>query len=71
MVELEDAVVGKRYRVEFDDCCVEGSFEAVLEAKNYVPDPPDPEPFLESLTFANGVTIRGFGVELTELPDAA
>jgi hypothetical protein len=64
---MEDAEVGKRYRVDWDDCCVEGSFEAVLEAKNYVPDPPEPEPFLESATFGNGVTISGHGVGLEEV----
>jgi len=64
---MEDAEVGKRYRVDWDDCCVQGSFEAVLEAKNYVPDPPEPEPFLESLTFGNGVTISGHGVGLEEV----
>jgi hypothetical protein len=66
-IDMEDAEVGKRYRVDWDDCCVQGSFEAVLEAKNYVPDPPEPEPFLESLTFGNGVTISGHGVGLEEV----
>jgi hypothetical protein len=65
-VELAAAEEGKRYRVTWDDCCVGGSFEAVLERKNYVPDPPEPEPFLESVTFANGVTISGHGVGLEE-----
>ena len=49
------------------DCCVDGNFEAVLERKNYVPDPPEPEPFLDSVTFANGVTISGHGVGLEEV----
>ena len=68
MTAPEDTEVGKRYRVEFKDCCVEGHFEAVLEVKNYVPNSPDdPTPFLDSLTFANGVTISdGIGVRLTE-----
>ena len=66
-MELEDAEEGKRYRVTWHDCCAVGSFEALLERKNYVPDPPEPEPFLEGLTFANGVTISGRGVGLEEL----
>ena len=67
-LELEEAETGKRYRVEFKDCCVEGSFEAVLTAKNYVPNSPsDPTPFLDSLTFGNGVTISGTGVGLAEV----
>jgi hypothetical protein len=66
-VDLENAEEGHRYRVEWHDCCTEGGFEAMLERKNYVPDPPEPEPFLESLTFANGVTISGYGVDLEEV----
>lgn len=27
LVPLKDLVPGKRYRVEFDDCCVRGAFE--------------------------------------------
>jgi hypothetical protein len=67
-MDLADAEEGKRYRVEWDDCCAQGGFEALLERKNYVPDPPEPEPFLESLIFANGVTISGHGVGLEEVP---
>ena len=63
----EEAVEGRRYRVRWDDCCAQGSFEAVLERKNYVPDPPEPEPFLEGLIFANGVTVSGHGIVLTEV----
>lgn len=61
---LEDAVEGTRYKVVFDDCCAQGSFEAVLTSKNYRPDPPEPAPFLVSVTFDNGVTISGYGVQL-------
>lgn len=68
-VSMEGAKEGRRYRVRWDDCCAQGNFEAVLERKNYVPDPPEPEPFLESLTFANGVTISGHGVALEETED--
>ena len=64
---MEDAVIGRLYRVEWDDCCAKGSFEAVLAVKRYVPDPPEPEPFLDGLLFANGVTVSGIGVVLTEL----
>ena len=65
-MEPEAAEVGKRYRVSWDDCCVAGSFEAVLTAKNYVPDPPEAEPFLESVTFGNGVTFTRLGVQFEE-----
>ena len=67
-MKLEDAEEGKRYRVKWDDCCAGGNFEAVLLRKNYVPDPPEPEPFLEDVTFANGVTVSGHGVALEEIP---
>ena len=67
---MESAEEGRRYRVKWDDCCASGSFEAVLERKTYVPDPPEPEPVLESLTFANGVTISGHGVGLEEVESA-
>ena len=66
VMELQSAVEGTRYRVIWDDCCAGGSFEAVLTRKNYVPDPPEPEPFLENVTFDNGVTISGHGVVLEE-----
>ena len=65
-IELADAKEGRRYRVTWGDCCCDGSFEAILERKNYVPDPPEPEPFLESVTFANGVTVSGMAVRLEE-----
>lgn len=61
---LVDATEGTRYKVSFSDCCVGGSFEAVLVSKNYIPDPPEPVPFLDSVTFDNGVTISGHGVSL-------
>ena len=54
---LDRAEIGAAYKVTFDDCCVKGSFTSALTAKNYVPDPPEAEPFLESVTFANGVTL--------------
>jgi hypothetical protein len=68
---LEDAVVGTRYRVTWNDCCVEGFFESALASKNYVPDPPAPEPFLESVTFGNGVTISSFGYALEPAGDVS
>jgi hypothetical protein len=64
---MEDAVVGRLYRVEWDDCCAKGSFKSVLAVKQHIPDPPEPTPFLDGLLFANGVTISGHGVQLTEL----
>lgn len=63
---LDRAEEGKRYRVSWNDCCTQGSFEAVLESKNYVPDPPESEPFLENVTFGNGVTLSGSCIELEE-----
>lgn len=65
-MDLEAAAVGQRYRVTWDDCCAQGSFEAVLEAKNSHIDPVDHEQMLDSLTFANGVTVSGYGVHLAE-----
>jgi hypothetical protein len=58
-ISVEDAEIGRFYTVSWDDCCTKGSFSALLVAKNYVPDPPEPEPFLENVTFSNGVTIGG------------
>lgn len=63
-MELENAEEGRRYKVTWDDCCVQGNFEAVLTSKNYVPDPTWDDPYLESLTFGNGVTISGHGIGL-------
>jgi hypothetical protein len=69
----EHAEIGVTYKVTFDDCCVKGSFTSALTAKNYVPDPPETEPFLESVTFANGVTLTEWlAVTLThgsDVPD--
>jgi hypothetical protein len=65
-MEMDDAVVGRRYLVEWDDCCAAGRFEAVLAVKHYVPDLPG-GPYLDGLTFDNGVTVRGHGVVLTDL----
>lgn len=56
----EDAEVGTTYKVTLQDCCIEGTFTSELTAKNYVPDLPEPQPFLESVTFANGVTLTEF-----------
>lgn len=65
-ISLDSAVEGRRYLVRWDDCCAQGYFISVLESKNYVPDPPDPAPFLDSLKFANGVTVSRHGVSLQE-----
>jgi hypothetical protein len=64
IIDAGDAEEGAVYEVTWDDCCAQGRFVAVLERKNYVPDPPEPRPFLESLAFANGVTVSGHGVIL-------
>ena len=56
-VDVEDVEVGVRYRVAFSDCCVSGNFESEVTAKNYAPDLPGHEPYLETVTFANGVTL--------------
>jgi hypothetical protein len=29
-IEVKDLIVGKKYRVEFDDCCVGGQFVGTL-----------------------------------------
>lgn len=70
-LSLEDAREGTAYRVAWDDCCAQGSFTAAVFSKNYTPDPPEPEPFLQSVTFGNGVTLSGHGVYLEEIiPEA-
>lgn len=61
------AKVNARYKVTFHDCCVQGEFTAVLASKNYDPDDPGSEPYLESLTFGNGVTLSGTGYDLEEV----
>jgi hypothetical protein len=58
-ISLTDAEVGAEYRVTWDDCCVQGSFQARVASKKYVPDPPETEDFLDSVTFDNGVTLSG------------
>lgn len=55
------AAIGKRYRIRFSDCCIEGSFEAVLtELVFKVPDVDKYGIFendIEKVVFGNGVTI--------------
>jgi hypothetical protein len=46
---------GRRYRVEFDDCCVQGHFVGRFIEIRYVPDSPtDPTPFPDALVFDTG-----------------
>ena len=70
-MELENAEEGKRYLVTWGDCIdcgFEGSFEAVLTAKKYVPASYAPDDsFLKSVTFDNGVTISGYGPTAEEV----
>jgi hypothetical protein len=60
---LVSAQVGTRYRVKWADCCARGSFEATLTTKNYA-DIDGYPPYVNSLTFDNGVTISGMKVEI-------
>lgn len=56
-IEAEHLVVGRRYRVQWNDCCTAGEFEAVLTDMVWVDDSPEPEPFLDALVFDNGVRL--------------
>jgi hypothetical protein len=71
MVEMDNAEVGARYRVSWDDCCAQGSFESGVTARNERPDTAGGGTYLESLTFANGVTVSGHGVILEPVPGAS
>jgi hypothetical protein len=68
-MSLEDATEGMRYRVTISDCCVEGSFDAVLLLKTYLPDD-GTDPQLDTVHFDNGVTLSGWAIELEEVQAA-
>lgn len=51
-----ELVVGKRYRAEMEDCCIEGEFEAVLIDKNM-----NEYGAADRLVFGNGVTLTTWG----------
>lgn len=47
-------IPGRRYNVAIKDCCVAGSFEAVLDAATYYGDDPDD---VDITCWSNGVTL--------------
>lgn len=52
-----ELMAGRCYRVEFDDCCVQGFFIGRFVEIRYVPnDPNDPasEPFADAVVFDTG-----------------
>jgi hypothetical protein len=65
---LVTAQVGTRYRVKWQDCCAQGHFEATLIAKNTEDDMRGYPSYVSSLTFDNGVTVSGMGVEIEAVP---
>ena len=68
-MDLEDAREGRRYRVTWEQCeshqcgTAEGSFTAVLLRKTWKDPVSSLGPFLESVTWDNGVTTGGYGYE--------
>lgn len=67
-IGMDSAEIGKRYLVKFSDCCVNGSFEAVLT--NKVPVDDDNPDWIDVVAFDNGVVIGGLSIGLTELAPA-
>lgn len=55
-MSIDDVEIGKRYKISFDDCCVQGFFTASVLSIEVIED------FVSSVTFDNGVTISGHGV---------
>lgn len=65
-VDQDELVVGLRYHVEFEDCCVSGEFAAVLIAIERKGE------YIHSLYFDNGVElgeIAGVSFALMVEPD--
>jgi hypothetical protein len=63
-MNIEDATVGERYLVELNDCCVAGSFTAVLTKRDERSE--DNYHWVDSARFDNGVLLTEFfGVSLT------
>ncbi len=50
-----EPIVGNRYRVVMDDCCVEGWFEGAYVGPEFKPDPIDGEPYQVGLRFSSAV----------------
>lgn len=51
----DELVVGRRYRVTLDDCCVRGHFDGRFVEIRHVPDSPtDPTPFPDAIVFDVG-----------------
>lgn len=63
----DHGIPGRRYRVSWDDCCSQGSFEAVLEKHLTSTDPVSGEQVLDGVVFDNGVTVSGFGTTIEEI----
>lgn len=63
-------VIGRRYRVEWDDCCTAGSFESVATAYVWSAEAPGFEEWLDGVQFENGVFLCGpeWGLKVKELP---
>lgn len=61
---MEECVVGKKYSVNISDCCVELCFQSVITAID-IPD--DGYGSACDITFANGVQLTRFKVQLFEV----
>lgn len=59
LVRAGDLEPGRTYRVEFDDCCVKGSFTS--ELAEIVPDERDAGDYPDELRWVNGVVLEEFG----------
>lgn len=68
---MAEPVVGRRYSVSWDDCCVGGDFTATLVATRIDPRYAiEPEEDVIELQFDNGVTLTEWlGVTFGEVDD--
>jgi hypothetical protein len=73
MATWREAVVGKRYKVVLNDCCMVAEFTATLSAKVLVGSVPvEDQNYLDRLEFNNGVVVSRADSDgvllLTEVP---
>lgn len=65
---MDTPEIGKTYKVEANDCCVDVMFVATLNAiiPRYPPDEEGDDPY-QNYIFSNGVTISKWGVSYEEI----
>lgn len=60
-IKVGDLVVGQRYRVEFDDCCAVGWFEAAFVEVRFMEPDGDGDSDVDTVLFDAGEIGPGWG----------